>query len=116
MKKPRNIADNVRELIAATQEFLDDPLRHDLSGLKKVVNDRRSILAGIAAGSEKSPSDERKQLLDKAQAQDKELEKVLADIRERLSYSVDNLRKNRAVLQKFRPHKVRMPLFFDKKS
>lgn len=115
MRPKQNIAKNVEELLAVTRQFLDDPLQHNLSGLKKLLNERR--LALTAAGADNAILDDfaKAEFLHLNRQQEKELEAVIEQIRERLGVSLNSLRKNRDILKKFKPHSVRMPIFVDKK-
>lgn len=107
-------------IVEKTDRFIEDPKRHNLNGIKKLIEQRRMLLSRLeiappAGTTTQSEADRIDSLLNRILGQDESLEAIVRRLQKDISQSIDNMRRVKKEFSGYKSKKLRGARFIDKK-
>lgn len=120
MELKQTTVDILREIVELSDEFISDSGRHNLTGVKELVNSRKKILSGFETPGEKtirskSRMDAVKKIMIRCKEQDQTIEDIVRKIQSDLVDSVSQMKKVMKSMSGYKSNLMKIPRFIDKK-
>ncbi len=106
-------------MVELSDMFIDNQDKHNLVGIKEMVNERKKILSKFenpssAKFSSKSRIDEVKKIIERSKEQDRVIEAIVRKLQKDIVDSMNQMKKNKKSLNGYRSKMTKTPRFIDK--